>query len=219
MNQVLQTIQMDKVVVIARNVPADVICDLAGAIFEGGLHCIEVTFNHSDAGGIENTLKSIRLLGTHFSNKMHIGAGTVLAEDEVKMAAEAGASYIISPDMREEVIRETKKQQLISIPGAMTPTEIRSARDFGADLVKLFPASSLGPAYFKAIRGPLPDIPLLATGGINAGNIGQYLSAGAVGAGVGGNLVSLKSIYDGDFAAITRAAQEYVSAIREVEKH
>lgn len=219
MEKILSTIQAEKVIAIARNVPSAEIVDLAEAILQGGLSLMEVTFDHSRPDGIKNTLASIEMLNKALDGKMCVGAGTVLTPEQVKQAADAGAKYIISPDMREEVICQTKKLGLISIPGAMTPTEIRRAYDTGADLVKLFPASILGPAYIKSIRGPLPFIPLLATGGINPGNIGQYLAVGAAGAGVGGNLVSLDLVRKGDFEAITAVAKEYVAAVQEAGKH
>ena len=219
MEKILSTIQAEKVIAIARNVPSAEIVDLAEAILQGGLSLMEVTFDHSRPDGIKNTLASIEMFNKALDGKMCVGAGTVLTPEQVKQAADAGAKYIISPDMREEVICQTKKLGLISIPGAMTPTEIRRAYDTGADLVKLFPASILGPAYIKSIRGPLPFIPLLATGGINPGNIGQYLAVGAAGAGVGGNLVSLDLVRKGDFEAITAVAKEYVAAVQEAGKH
>ena len=219
MEKLLATIQKEKVIAIARCVPAAEIVKLAGAILEGGLSLMEVTFDHSRPDGIKNTLASIEMLNRELGGRMNVGAGTVLTPEQVRQAADAGAKYIISPDMREEVICQTKKLGLISIPGAMTPTEVRKAYDTGADLVKLFPASILGPAYIKSIRGPLPFIPLLATGGINPGNIGQYLAAGAAGAGVGGNLVSVELVRKGDFEAIAAVAREYVEAVQEAGRH
>ena len=215
MEKILSTIQAEKVIAIARNVPSAEIVDLAEAILQGGLSLMEVTFDHSRPDGIKNTLASIEMLNKALDGKMCVGAGTVLTPEQVKQAADAGAKYIISPDMREEVICQTKKLGLFS----MTPTEIRRAYDTGADLVKLFPASILGPAYIKSIRGPLPFIPLLATGGINPGNIGQYLAVGAAGAGVGGNLVSLDLVRKGDFEALTAVEKEYVAAVQEAGKH
>ena len=219
MEKLLATIQKEKVIAIARCVPAAEIVKLAGAILEGGLSLMEVTFDHSRPDGIKNTLASIEMLNRELGGRMNVGAGTVLTPEQVRQAADAGAKYIISPDMREEVICQTKKLGLISIPGAMTPTEVRKAYDTGADPVKLFPASILGPAYIKSIRGPLPFIPLLATGGINPGNIGQYLAAGAAGAGVGGNLVSVELVRKGDFEAIAAVAREYVEAVQEAGRH
>ena len=181
MNRILDAIQRDRVIAIARNIPAEEICALAEAILLGGLHLMEVTFNHAKEEGIANTIKSIQLLNERFAGTMFIGAGTVLTEREVGLAADA---------------------------------EIRFARDCGADLVKLFPASALGPAYIKALAGPMPEIPLLATGGINPGNIAQYIAAGAAGAGVGGNLVSLSAVRAGDFAAIADVARQYVAAVQ-----
>ena len=215
MNSAKSIIQQDKVIAIARNVPSENICDLARALMDGGLHCMEVTFDHGRPGGIEETLKSIKTLVKAYGNKMAIGAGTVLTPEEVQKAADAGAQYIISPDGRADVISETKRLGMLSVPGAMTPTEVCAAYNAGADFVKLFPVVSLGTAYIKALRGPLPHIPLMAVGGVNPDNIGEFLKVGCCGAGCGGNLVSVKLIREGNYAEITETARRYVKAIGE----
>ena len=143
-----------------------------------------------------------------------IGAGTVLTVEDVKMAADSGARFIISPDTNYPVIKETKKLDLISIPGAMSPTEIVRAYDAGADFVKVFPASVLGVEYIKAVKGPLKHIPLVAVGGINKDNATAFLSAGALALGVGGNLVDKKAIQSGNYRLLTERAQMIVEAIK-----
>lgn len=213
MNQVLSSIYRDKLVVIARCVSADYICDLAQALMEGGLSCLEVTFDHGHTEGIKESLKCMRRLYDGCGQKMNIGAGTVLTADEVKMAADAGAKYIISPDVNREVIHATRKLNLISIPGAMTPTEIRTAYDLGANIVKVFPASTLGPGFIRAMQGPFPHIPLLVAGGITPENIGDYLKAGARGAGCIGKLVHPEWMQTGHWQKITEVARDYVQAI------
>jgi len=214
MDQALNAIRKDKLIVIVRRIPETQILSLAQAIFDGGLRCIEVTFDHSCPGGIEDSLRCARLLADNFGDRMCIGMGTTLTPEEVRMAKDAGAKYIISPDTCPQVIAETKKQGLVSIPGAMTPTEIRTAYDLGADIVKLFPAFSLGPDFVRAMQGPLPHIPLLVAGGVTPDNIGAYLNAGAVGAGCIGNLVNRQWMDAGEFKKITETARMYVSAIR-----
>lgn len=215
MIQTLNSIRENKIIVIARKVPEYQICDLAQALLNGGLSCLEVTFDHSCPEGTGATLHCIRLLSDAFGSRMTIGAGTVLTGDEVRMAADAGAKYIISPDTCESVIRETKKLDLVSIPGAMTPTEIRAAHDMGADIVKLFPANILGPDFVKAMQGPFPHIPLLMAGGVTPENIGAYLKVGAVGAGCLGKLVNRQWMDDGQFDKITETARRYVCAVRD----
>lgn len=213
MNTASEMIKNDKVIAIARKVPVESICALAQALMDGGLHCIEVTFDHSSEETVAATLEGIRKLTEAFGDKMAVGAGTVLYEEEVIAAYEAGAKYIISPDTNEAVIRKTKELGMLSIPGALSPTEIVYAYSLGADYVKLFPAANFGVSYIKAVRAPLSHIPMMAVGGVNPENIGSFLAVGCAGAGCGGGLVSLDSIRKGDFAAITAVARAYVDAV------
>ena len=127
--------------------------------------------------------------------------------EQVKMAKEAGANYIISPDMNPQVIQETVKLGMVSIPGAFSATEIAEAAKNGADYVKVFPAVSLGPEYLKALKGPLNYIPLMVVGGISYKNIDAYMKAGAAGAGIGGEIANKKWVASGEFEKITEAAK------------
>ena len=208
-HSVLETILESKVIAIVRGIPSGQISDLASAIRAGGLRCIEVTFDHAAPGGLEDTLAAIRALR---DTDMCVGAGTVMSPEE--LAKEAGASYIISPNTNPAVIRETKSIGLVSIPGAMTPSEVAEAWSLGADLVKLFPAGVLGPAYIKAVKAPLKHIPVTAVGGVTPENTPGFLSAGCAGVGVGGNLVSPKLVSEGRWEEITAAARAYAEAVR-----
>lgn len=210
----LEAIVETKVIAIVRGIPSTQICNLAGAILAGGLRCLEVTFDHSSEGGIEETVRSIRLLSERFGNEIGVGAGTVMTAEEVNLAKEAGAGYIISPNTDEAVIRETRRLELVSIPGAMTATEAASAWSWGANIVKLFPAGILGPDYIKALRGPLGHIPFTAVGGVTPQNTPDFLRAGCVGVGVGGNLVSVKLVSEGKLDEITNTARDYAQAVR-----
>lgn len=211
---VLDIIMETRVIAIVRGIPSTQICTLARAICDGGLRCLEVTFDHSRPGGIEDTLQSIRLLSEQFKEELYIGAGTVMSAEEVAQAKEAGAEYIISPHTDEVVIRETKRLGLVSIPGAMTPSEAANAWNWGADIVKLFPAGILGPAYIAALKAPLKQIPFIAVGGITPQNAPDFLNAGCIGVGVGGNLVSPKLAAEGRLNLITQTAREYMDAVR-----
>jgi len=210
----LEAIMETKVIAIVRGIPSTQICDLAGAILAGGLRCLEVTFDHSSEGGIEETLRSIRLLSERFGNEIEVGAGTVMTAEEVNLAKEAGAGYIISPNADEAVIRETRQLELVSIPGAMTATEAAGAWSWGAHIVKLFPAGILGPEYIKALRGPLGHIPFTAVGGVTPQNTPDFLRAGCVGVGVGGSLVSARLVSEGKLDEITNTARAYAQAVR-----
>lgn len=210
-HSVLETILESKVIAIVRGIPSGQISNLAQAIRAGGLRCIEVTFDHAAPGGLKDTLAAIRVLR---DTDMCVGAGTVMSPEEVRLAKEAGASYIISPNTDPAVIRETKSLGLVSIPGAMTPSEAAEAWSLGADLVKLFPAGVLGPAYIKALKAPLKHIPVTAVGGVTPENTPDFLAAGCVGVGVGGNLVSPRLVAEGRWEEITAAARAYAEAVR-----
>ena len=136
-----------------------------------------------------------------------------MTEAQLKLAAEAGAEYIISPNVDTAIIRATKAVGLISIPGAFTPSEIAGAYQAGADFVKLFPAGDLGVSYLKAIRAPISHVKLMAVGGINEGNAAAFLKAGAVGLGVGGNLAKRAWIEAGEFDKLTEAAKAMTAAV------
>ena len=156
-----------------------------------------------------------RMLSEHFEGRMFIGAGTVLTPRQVRLTKENGGSFIISPNVNEEVIKETVNSDMVSIPGALTPSEAVCAHEYGADFVKLFPVCSLGSDYVKAVKAPLSNIRFLAVGGIDENNIYEYLKAGACGFGVGSNIVKKALILEEKYDEITRLAQKYVSAIRE----
>ena len=193
---VLEWINREMVIAIIRGVEPGQMLDTARAIKAGGISNMEITFDHSTPG-----------------DQVNVGAGTVLTTEEAELAAEAGAEYLISPGMDPTVIRRTKELGKISIPGALTPTEVCEAWDCGADIVKMFPAGVLGLEYLKAVRGPLRHIPMCAVGGINPENIGLFLEAGIRCFGIGGNLVSVEAVRRGDFHKLTQAALGYRQAI------
>ena len=176
---------------------------------------MEVTFDQSDTAAHAQTAAAIHAIKAHMGERMLVGAGTVTTPSLVEMAKEAGAEYIVSPDIRPAVIERTRELGMVSLPGALTPTEINNAYDAGADFVKVFPAAQLGPAYIKAVRGPLNHIPLLAVGGVNEKNIADFIKAGCCGAGVGGNLVNKQWIAAGEWDRITALAKEFVEAVCE----
>lgn len=198
-----------KVIAIVRGISSENIINTVQALKEGGITCVEVTFNAKSEEQSLDTLKSISIIRQHFGDSVAVGAGTVLTAENVFRAKEAGAKYIISPNVNEEVVKATKHIGLVSIPGAMTPTEIINAYNWGADIVKLFPAAALGMSYMKALLGPITHIPVTAVGGIDATNVQDFIDVGCVGVGVGGNLVNKKLIEAGDFKAITKLAMEY----------
>lgn len=210
----LDFITQNKVITICRRVYGENLLRLADALYEGGVKMIEVTFDQADPACIEKTCDSIRALNVRFGDKMMFGAGTVLTPEQVAAAADAGARYIISPNVDADVIGKTKELGLVSIPGAMTPTEILTAHKLGADIVKLFPAGYLGFGYIKDILGPISHVKLCATGGVTEENWGKYLDFGFAGAGISGRLCDRKCIAAGDFGEITRRAQAFIDITR-----
>lgn len=215
--EIIENICTNKIIAIVRNVPTEKLKQTAEAIIRGGINSLEVTFDATGKTPDEQTAENIAGLVKEFSGAAYIGAGTVLTEKQVFLLKQAGGEFIISPDVRENVIKRTRELDLVSIPGALTPTEIQSAHLYGADFVKLFPISQLGADYAKAIRAPLKHIRMLAVGGVTEQNLSQYLSAGICGFGVGGNIVDLKAIAKNDFALIQSRAEAYVKRIREIE--
>lgn len=214
--ETMQRILDGKIVAIVRGVSSDKIAGLAQALADGGITCIEVTFDQSSPEKAQQTLDAIASIRKTLGDKVCVGAGTVMTEEQVRLAAQAGAEYMISPNVDARVIRATKALGKISIPGAMTPTEVAYAYECGADIVKMFPAGVLGAGYIKAVKAPLKHIPVVAVGGVNAGNCAEFIKAGAVGVGVGGNLVSPAFVNEGRFDEITAMAQEYTDALKGV---
>ena len=214
MENVKELIENERLIVIVRGVKGDRLIPLAEAMYAGGVRLLEVTYTASGKVTDEETAENIGALVKHFGDRMQIGAGTVLTEKQVALTAAAGGKYIISPNGNPAVIRATKAAGLLSIPAAYTPTEIELAYECGADFVKLFPVTSLGPAYVKAVRGPLNHIPLLAVGGVDLSNLADYAKAGVSGFGIGGNIVDKKMLDAGDYNAITELAKQYVTTIK-----
>jgi 2-dehydro-3-deoxyphosphogluconate aldolase/(4S)-4-hydroxy-2-oxoglutarate aldolase len=209
--QVIQSISAHKIIAIARNVPAGAIVKAAAALYEGGIRLIEVTFNQQAVPA--DTARAIKTLSDAFDGSMLIGAGTVLSVEQVELAASAGGQYIISPNVDPDVIRRTNELGLVSIPGALTPSEVMTAWNSGADFVKLFPAGELGIGYIKALRAPINHIPMLAVGGVDQHNLKDFLAAGIQGVGIGSNIVSTKLIEAGNFAGLTDLAKAYTEQL------
>jgi 2-dehydro-3-deoxyphosphogluconate aldolase/(4S)-4-hydroxy-2-oxoglutarate aldolase len=199
-----------KLVAILRGTGREAALKTVAALARGGVCLVELPLDQADAGRSREVLAAISALRKEYGDSLAVGAGTVLSVEQAEMAVEAGAQYIVSPDSNPDVIRRTKALGALSIPGAMTPTEIVAAHRAGADFVKLFPAGVLGLEYFRALRAPLPHIPLIAVGAVDAANALDYIGAGAVAVGSGGKLVDRKAVADGDWPKIEAAAREFV---------
>ena len=186
---------------------------IAKALYEGGIRFVEVTFNQKNPEKFYETADCIRAIREEMGDKMFVGAGTVTSVELVDMAAQAGALYIISPDMDEAVIKHTRELGLVSMPGAYTATEAKKAYNAGADFVKLFPCIGDAPAYVKALCAPFNHIPFLAVGGVDADNAADFIKAGAVGVGVGSSLVNKAWVAAGEFEKITAEAKKMIENI------
>lgn len=208
----MEQMKQEKIVAIIRGVRTDEILAVADALTAGGVRMMEITFDQTSEAGIRETLASISLLHRERPEQVILGAGTVLTREQVRAARAAGAGYIISPNTNADVIRETKAQGMVSMPGAYTPTEIEAAYTAGADIVKLFPAGLMGAAYIKAVHAPLAHIPVSAVGGVNEHNIREFLDAGACCVGVGGNLADVKAIRAGNYQKLTDTARALTEA-------
>ena len=212
--QIIDKILKEKIIVIVRGVEREKLIELAEAMYDGGIRLLEITYSADKSVSDEETADRIKMLAEHFGDRMYIGAGTVLTPYQAELTKKAGGRFIISPDSFDDVIRRTVELDMVSIPGALTPTEAQSAVRAGADFVKLFPVCDLGAAYVKAIKAPLSHIKFLAVGGINGDNMQEYLDAGVCGFGLGSNIINKKMINENDFCGITELAKKYVSKVK-----
>ena len=214
---VVAELKRSRFMVLARGVPRDVLVKGVAAIAEAGVTLFESTFDHRRGDCVAENADKIAALVAALGGGMAIGAGTVLSVEEVRAAREAGASFIVSPDSDPAVIAETKRLGMASFPGAMTPTEIKRAWSLGADVVKLFPADDLGYHYIQNLKGPLPHIPLMATGGVNPQTIPEFLSRGITAVGTGITVFRPDLVAAEDYEGIKELAREHVEAVRRVK--
>lgn len=209
-NKTIKLLEEKKIVVIVRGVEKEKLIPLAEAMYEGGIRFVECTYDAKGDIPDETIADNIRMLSEHFGDKMVVGAGTVLTENQVNLTHRAGGKFVISPDTNPAIIQKTKKLGLVSIPGAATPSEITLADRSGADFVKVFPVDLMGGIkYIKALSAPLSHVRLLAVNGVSADNMNEYLEAGACGVGVGSGIVNKKLIAEGDFDGIKKLAEKY----------
>ncbi|OUS78546.1 2-dehydro-3-deoxyphosphogluconate aldolase [Paenibacillus sp. MY03] len=205
----LELLEQTKIIAIVRGIQSKDAENLAQALLDGGIRVMEITLNTPGAEGM------IQSLQMKFGERMYIGAGTVLDSDDAKRALDAGADFFVTPNTDESVIRYATEHGKAIFPGAMTPTEVVRAWKAGATAVKIFPGASLGLGYFKELMGPLNHIPMVAVGGVHAGNLGEFLRVGCSGVGVGGSLVNLQAIASGQWDQIRDNAKQFIQAVDE----
>ncbi len=215
MQNIIRMIEQEKLIVIARGIAKEKLLPLTEALYAGGVRLLELPFSADQSIPDEEIAARIEMLCKHFDGKMLFGTGTVLNLHQVELTKSCGGCFVISPNTRKEVIEHTKKLGMISIPGALTPTEVEAAHAFGADFVKLFPISDMGVGYVKALRAPLSHIKLLAVGGVNLENLKDYIKAGACGIGIG-SILDRELINAGKFDEIEKFAASYTAALKEL---
>jgi 2-dehydro-3-deoxyphosphogluconate aldolase / (4S)-4-hydroxy-2-oxoglutarate aldolase len=179
----------------------------AATLVEAGIPGVEVTFSTPDAARV------IAAVRHRYGRDAVVGAGTVLTAAQVRAAVDAGAEYLVSPGMDPPIVEAMLATGLTVMAGALTPTEVLAGLRLGVHLVKLFPASLGGPAYLRALRGPFPDVPFMPTGGVSTDNLADWLAAGAVALGAGGELISSADLAAGDYDAVAAKARRFAAAI------
>ncbi len=209
MNETLAKILEEGVVPVIRVSSAAEAFEVAKAIREGGISVIEVTMS------VPGALDVMKEVTQRFGREVLLGAGTILDPETARGALLSGAKFVVTPTLNLEVIRMCKRYSAVVIPGSLTPTEILTAWEAGADLVKVFPIAQVGgPAYIRAVRAPLPQIPLVPTGGVNLQNAGEFIKAGAAAIAAGGELVDKKAVAEKKYSVIAENARSFLSEVK-----
>jgi 2-dehydro-3-deoxyphosphogluconate aldolase/(4S)-4-hydroxy-2-oxoglutarate aldolase len=208
----LQRILDGGIVAVVRSESAEQLVKVVTALAEGGVTAAEITFT------VPNALDVIRQVRRELGDRLLVGAGTVLDPETARAALLAGAEFLVGPTLNLDVIRLAHRYDKIVMPGAFTPTEILTAWEAGADVVKVFPADVGGPAYLRAVRGPLPQIRLMPTGGVDLTTAAAFLKAGACCLGAGSQLVEPDAVKAGNFARLRDLAAQYMSAVRQARQ-
>ncbi len=209
-SEVLGKIVASGLVAVIRANHAEEAAHIAKACALGGVAALEITFTVPGASGV------IAHLAKNFSDSILIGAGTVLDPETARIALLAGAQFVVSPCLNPETARLCNRYQVPYMPGAGTIREVIEAMEMGADIVKAFPGEILGPAFIKAVKGPLPQAQLMPTGGVSLENVSRWIQAGAVAVGVGGSLTAGAKV--GNFPQVTELARQFAAAIKEARE-
>ena len=197
------------IVAVVRSQDSQQLVDVVRALAEGGVTVAEITMT------VPHALDVVRQVRQALGDQVLLGAGTILDPETARAALLAGAEYIVSPTVNLDVIKLCQRYDKLVIPGAFTPTEILTAWEAGTDIVKVFPADVVGPAFFKAVRGPLPQLRLMPTGGVDLSTAAAFLKAGACCLGVGGQLVEPEAVAQRDLARIRELAKQYVAIVKQ----
>jgi 2-dehydro-3-deoxyphosphogluconate aldolase/(4S)-4-hydroxy-2-oxoglutarate aldolase len=206
--QILSTMTEIGIVPVVRTTSAESALKSVEAIYKGGVRAAEVTMT------VPGALKALEKLADQFGDKIILGAGTVLDPETARACMLAGAQFFVTPTLKHATIEMVRRYSKVICCGALTPTEVLTAWEAGADVVKVFPANAMGgPKYIKALKGPLPQVEMIPTGGVNLETAGEFLKAGACAVAVGGELVDAKLIKEGRYDEMEDRARQYLAAI------
>jgi|YNPBryBLVA2012_1023415.scaffolds.fasta_scaffold00125_12 2-dehydro-3-deoxyphosphogluconate aldolase/(4S)-4-hydroxy-2-oxoglutarate aldolase len=206
--QILSFITDIGIVPVVRAPSAEAAIRAVEAIYEGGIRAAEITMT------VPGALRALEKVADALGDKIVLGAGTVLDAETVRAAMLAGAEFFVSPGLKPAAIEMVRRYSKVSIPGALTPTEVLAAWDAGADIVKIFPCGNVGgPKYIKALKAPFPHIEMIPTGGVNLETAGEFLKAGACAVAVGAELVDARSMQEGRYEVIAQKARQYLEVI------
>lgn len=208
MNETLSRIADGGVVAVLRGVDADQLVGIAEALQAGGVDVVEIT---ADTPAVTDLIETL----TDTFDDLVVGTGTVLDAETARSTIAAGAAFVVSPSLHEDVIETCNRYGVVCAPGVMTPTEAIRGYEAGADFVKVFPAKTVGPDHLAAMKGPLGQIPLMPTGGVGPTNAGEYVEAGAFAVGAGGALVDYEAAARGDYEVITETAREFTRVVED----
>jgi len=207
--EVLQALAETRVVAIIRGMAPETCVKLAEAYAQGGIRLVEVTFDQT--GDPHETVSAIRAIREKAGDRLHVGAGTVLTDAQLKAAVDVGGEFMVTPNVNPALIRQCVASGLVAMPGAFTPSEIAVAHEAGADVVKVFPVRSLGPQYVKDVLAPLKHVRLMAVGGVTPDNAADYVRAGCFGVGASGSLVNREWIAAGAWDKIAAEAARFIA--------
>ena len=208
-SQILASIIDIGIVPVVRTTNADQALKAIDAIYKGGIRAAEITMT------VDGAVKALEKVADEFGDKIMLGAGTVLDPETARICMLAGAQFFVTPNLRLSTIEMCKRYSKVICCGALTPTEVITAWEAGSDVIKIFPADAVGGAkYIKALKGPLPQVEMIPTGGVNVETAGDFLKAGACAVAVGGELVNAKLIADGNYDAIEVRARELLAAVK-----
>ncbi len=208
----LQRVIESGIVAVIRAKSSELLVDVAEALLAGGVDVMEVTFT------VPKAMRVLENVADALGDRALVGAGTVLDAETARSALLAGAQFVVSPATNVDVIRLCRRYDKLVMPGALTPTEVVTAWESGADIVKIFPSDLTGPQYLKALRAPLPQVRLMPTGGVNLDTAADFLKAGACALGIGGSLVESKAVESGNLARIESLARQFVQIVKETRE-